>query len=1837
MMAWSRLTRKRRPGRGISSRTRTKSVTDNVVELVAEKLHRLPAATLEATKLLACLGSRAPRTVLSAVLALSEENTHTVLWEVVRAGLVLRTEEAYAFLHDRVQEAAYAVIPEEERAAAHWRIGNLLVSGAAPAELDENIFEVVNHLNRGAALIQTPVEREQAARLNLAAARRARASSAAVSALAYVISGAAFLSEDAWERYPSLAFALSLERAESEYLTGDLAAADTRLAELSRRAANRPDLAAVTCRRVELYTNMDRPERAVEVGLEYLHTAGVQLPPHPTDDDVKQEFERIRRRLGSRPIEELVELPAMTDPDCLAILDVLTAIHAPANFIDGNLLALVIGRMVNLSLEHGNNDGSCFAYVYLGMMQGARFGDFRAGFRFGKVGVDLMERGGLDRYKPRVLCNFGNSINSWARHVRTSADLLRQGIEKSQEAGDLTFMAYNFTNRITALIAAGESLRDVLREAEAGLASVQRAQFGTAVDLFQGNLGLVRTLLGLTPSLASFQHAEFDEGEFERHLEETPGLAMPACWYWIRKLQARFYAGDHQSAILAGDKAADLLWTSPAFFIIADYHFHAALARAARCGEAPADERPILLARLAAHHEQLERWAETCPENFAGRVALVAAEIARLENRPLDAMRLYEQATKAARAHGFVQVEGLTQEVAARCYATLGLETLALAALREARSAYARWGAEGKVRQLEELHPALREDRLPSRTGRTEAPVEDLDLLSLAKSAEAISEEIVLSKLIGMLMNIALECAGAERGLLILQDGDTPRIEAEAIVREGKVEVAHQEAAVTPEALPVSVLRFTMRTRENVILHDATIRHAYSDDDYVRRKRPRSVLCLPIVKQTKLMGALYLENNLAPHVFTTGRVSVLNSLASRAAISLENARLFADLERENAERKRVEEELRRSEALMADAQRIGHTGSWAWNIRTGTLTWSDEHKRMFGFSPEREGLTFDDFAATIHPTDRAKALQELDEAVQSASPFDQEFRIVLPDGTIKFIHGSGRPAFDELGALMEYFGAVLDITERKHSEDELRRSAALLAQAQRVTRTGSVWWKVSAGELVWSEEVYRVLGYPRTVTPTIELIMNRTHPDDRPFVQEVAARAGRDGTEMDFKHRLLMPDGSVKHVHVLLQNAATDSGELEFVGAVTDITDQQKMEDDLAKAMAKVTESKDQLRMFIDKMPCHAWTADPKGAGEFFSRRWLDYAGMTPAEAQGDGWARAIHPDDLGSLIEVWQKIIAAKVPGEAEARMRRHDGAYRWYLFRAAPALGSDGEIVKWYGTNTDIDDLKRAEMFLAGEKRLFQMIATGEPIQATFRALCEIVEELAEGAMVSILLMDEDRKRLRHCASPSLPKSYTDAIDGGLIGPAVGSCGTAAYEGRKVFVSDIAADPLWVDYRELALQHDLRACWSSPILASDGSVLGTFAIYSREAREITPNEVRITEQFTHLASIVVERKRAEDALRKSEALLAEAQRIAHVGYWERDLETDLVTWSDETCRIFGRPLSDNVLHLSQMDLIQPEDRELVIHAIEQSLRGTARYDVEYRVLRPGGEVRFVRSIGDLVQDQSGRARRMFGTVQDITERKRVEDELRRSEANLRKVQADLAHVARVTTMGELAASIAHEVSQPLAGMVTNANTGLRWLAADTPNLAEARIAMQRLIRDGNRAAEVINRIRKLFRKEATTKEPLDINEVIREVIVLTRSELHKNHIDLRLQLAADLPPVLGDRVQLQQVLMNLTLNAIDAMSSLDRRSRELTITTSNEDSGHVCVEVQDTGVGITPEGAEQIFEPFHTSKAGGMGMGLPICRSIVEDHGGRLRIVPHHGAGARFHFTLLRHERFS
>ena len=1234
---------------------KAKAYTDNVVDLMVGKLSRLPLITQEALKDLACLGNVAETSTLSVARGTSEEDVHSDLWEARRAELIVRSQDSYHFVHDRVREAAYSLIPEQERAQAHLRIGRLLMARIEPEKRDDALFEIAGHLNRGSALMASLREREELAALNLMAGKRAKTAGAYASALNYFIAAAPLLPQDGWERRHDLLFELELHRAACEFMTGGVTPAQDRLVALSRRATNTVERGSVACLLADVHFSRQRPDLGLTACLECLRHAGLDFPKAPTDGQARAAYESVLSKLDSRSIDELVNLPLMTDRVARATMDVLMKVIPCAASTDKNLLSLIVCAAIDLSLTHGNCDGSCFAYQFFGFVAGGLFGNFAVGFRFGRVGGEVVERTGLHRFDAVVRIFLANQA-PWARHGGTSGQLLRSALDIAMRTGDPVAAAASSAQLVWHALVAGEPLVEAEKEAEAAMALHGKLGFGALLDSLAMQRAYIRNLRGLTRQFGSLDDDHFDERCWTSRESTPQRLPILECRYWVRRLQARLIAGDYVAALDASIRAQDLLWATPALFVRADCEFYGALARAAACDPQPVHERPAHLQALAAHGRRLDACARECPENFQDRAALVNAEIARIEGRDHEATRLYEEAIRSACANGFIHHEALALELAARFYATRGFDRIAKAYLRDARSCYLQWGADGKVRQLDELDPYLREEDQRTEPTRTrETPIEQLDLAAVLKVLQAVSGETDLGRLIATIMRLGMEHAGAERGLLILPRDGGYRVEAEAGIGSDAVTVVLRESSITAETLPQSAFDYVLRTRETVLLHDASAEN--TSDPYVRQRRPRSVLCMPLLKQTRMVGVLYLENSLTSGVFTPTRMALLKLLASEAAISIENARLYRDL----AER---ESRIRR----LVDANIIG---IFIWELEGRILEANDAFLTMVGYDRE----------------------------------------------------------------------------------------------------------DVIAGRLNWTD-----------LTP----------PE------------WRDRDE----------------------------------------------------------------------------------------RRWM--------------------------------------------------------------PELKLSGTLQPF-------------------EKEYFRK----------------------DGSRVPVLI------------------------------------GVATFE------------------------------------------------------------------------------------------------------------------------------------------------------------ETAHQGVAY--------------------------------VLDLTERKRAQDALSRA-------GAELAHVSRVTALSALTASIAHEVNQPLSGIITNASTCLRMLDTAPPDIDGARITARRTIRDGNRASDVVTRLRALFSKREFTLESLDLNEAAREVIALSSNELQRHRIILQSELADDLPVVTGDRIQLQQVIINLLRNAADAMADVQDRPRQLLIKTEREEHGDKArLTVRDAGVGLSAQSLNSLFAAFHTTKSGGMGIGLFVSRSIIERHHGRLWAEPNHEApGATFSFSL-------
>jgi PAS domain S-box-containing protein len=642
-------------------------------------------------------------------------------------------------------------------------------------------------------------------------------------------------------------------------------------------------------------------------------------------------------------------------------------------------------------------------------------------------------------------------------------------------------------------------------------------------------------------------------------------------------------------------------------------------------------------------------------------------------------------------------------------------------------------------------------------------------------------------------------------------------------------------------------------------------------------------------------------------------------------------------------------------------------------------------------------------------------------------------------------------------------------------------------------------------------------------------------------------------------------------------------------------------------------QSQQRWRSLTEALPQLVWGARPDGWCDYFSTQWTSYTGVGESDLLGWRWMECLHLDDREPTRQLWTDSVAGRQPYDVEYRIRRSDGSYGWFKTRGTPVRDSDGAIVKWFGTCTDISDRKRAEQALKDRELELRQARDLLEIKVMERTkeLLRSEAYLAEAQRLSKtgsfgwnvasgdIYWSEETFRIFEYARETKPRielvlERTHPEDRSRVQQAI--------------------DRASRDAKDFDLEHRL--------LMPDGSVKHVHVVgHLLETGQ--PGKTELVGAITD----ITERKDAEAALRQTEAYLEEAQRLSHTGSWAWNVaRRENVHWSQEHYRLFGLdPKNDSLSFETAYQRIHPEDRAIFNREVEQAILNRSDFEVDFRTVLPDGSTKYVHSVGHPVFDASGELTEFVGTGMDITERRRAEKERER----LRQVQADLAHINRATTMGELTASLAHEINQPIAAAVTDARTCLRWLAREQPDVGEARESAGRMVKAVTRASEIISRLRQLFKKGAPQTDLVDMGEVIQEMAVLLGSEASKYSISILTELSLELPRVVADRVQLQQVLMNLMLNGIEAMRDTQSRG-QLIIKSQMAEGGQLLISVSDTGVGLPAEQADQIFNAFFSTKVQGTGMGLSISRSIIESHGGRLWATSNDGIGATFNFTL-------
>ncbi len=933
-------------------------MTDNVAELMTARVQQLAEPTRALLALAACMGNRFDLATLAIVAGQPPVQTARILEEALTAGLVVPLSQAYklmtfdvpglaahvavdyAFAHDRIQQAVYALLSSAEQQTVHWRIGRLLLArvlrqadaplmqsdGCGPGEaqndlpigwagnglpdevsaaLEERIFDIVSHLNQGRACSTTQAERDSLAALNLIAGKRARAAAAYEPAFNYLLVGIEMLGSEGWQRQYHLALELSTQGAAAAYLSGDAAAMERLTSAVLEQARSLLDSIPVYDMTIQALAARHQFLEAIQVTLPVLQSLGIDLPLQPTQEDTVQRMQAIQQMLADMSSEQVCVLPPMADPHMLAAIRLLSSLFSVSYIGAPALMPLIVFEQVRLSLTHGNAAPSPFAYANYGLMLCGMLGDIAAGARAGALALRLLERLDARAFQAKTLVTVNFFITHWTQHARETLDSLREGYRSGLETGDFEYAAYAaYMHTCHAFLIGGE-LEALLSEFEANnatLAQLQQERTRQQNGLYWQVAFNLREQVE-EPCRISGDY--YDEAQALVRLQEANDVPSLANISFTKLLLCYLFQHDEQAVDYATQTEHYLAGLTGSLFMPL-FHFYDSLARLNTATRQQADD--ATLERVAASQQKLWQWAQFAPMNNLHKWYLVAAEQARVLGRPGDAREYYDQAIALAQEHRYLNEEAIACELAGRFYLARGQQDIARLYLYKAHYAYLRWGALALARRMEKQYAHLAPQAAPSpsqdpRITRRititdptgQGTVQALDFASVVKASQAISGEIVLETLLARLMHTVIENAGAERGLLLLDKGGRWVVEAEGHIDWDDVTVL-QSLPLAAASVPPTVINYVARTRENIVLADAAEEGQFTEDAYIQAHQPRSILCSPLIHQGNLMGMLYLENNQTTGAFTSDRLEVLSMLSGQVAISIENATLYAHLE-----------------------------------------------------------------------------------------------------------------------------------------------------------------------------------------------------------------------------------------------------------------------------------------------------------------------------------------------------------------------------------------------------------------------------------------------------------------------------------------------------------------------------------------------------------------------------------------------------------------------------------------------------------------------------------------------------------------------------------------------------------------------------------------------------------------------------------------------------------------------------------------------------------------------------------------------------------------------------
>ncbi|MDY7075516.1 MAG: PAS domain S-box protein [Chloroflexota bacterium] len=1216
-------------------------VTDDVVDLMAARILTLPEDNREVIRLAAVIGNRFDLKTLAEILGKPIDQTYADLHESVDHGLVLPTDIGYRFFHDRVQEAAYSLVPEQNKRQLHHRIGRLLLQSANLKEASDKIFGIVNHLNLGVELVAGQAERNELAWLNLTAGARARALTAYEAANHYLEIGIDLLPADAWKSEYDLTLSLYAEMSEVKYLTGDQEQAERFFDEVLRNAERLLDKIRVYEVKITSYTVLNKRKEALNLGIDALLMLGLDMPREANPQVIQQEMIAVRENIGARDVESLVDLPEISDPRKLAAARILMSCSVAAYTSAPEYLPVIVLKLVNLSLECGNSVYAPFAYVTYGLILCGRLGEIELGYRFGKLALEVVDKLGAKGVRAKVYYVFGDMINHWKKHYREDIEYLLEAYKSGSETGDIAFASYAVNHYAITSFLIGEPLTKVREKLDRYHQVIKQYGQLSVVQEYELWYQMVINLGGETEDRLLIKGEISDENELVPEWERTNMLTAIG-YYTVAKQLVLYLYGAFERSIETARAGARCIDTMTGMNLVAEYHFYYSLSLLAHYLDLDRETQVEHLDLVGANQEKMKKWASHAPENFEHKYLLVEAEKSRLHGDFKPAIKLYDRAIALAGQNGFIQDEAIANERAANFFVSEGLEKIAGVYMQEARELYKRWGASLKVADLEReyshLLPELPRDQVVPLAARPPLPATllILDYASVVESLQTISSEIVLKGLLEKLIEIVIEIAGANRGVFISVKDGRLFVEAERKVENGQVATIRSIPVDERNDLSLAIVHYVQRTTKHVVLDDASQEGDFTSDPYIRRNHPKSLCCLPVIRQSRLQGILYLENSIATAAFTPDRVEMLQLLATQAAISLENATLVDDM-------KKAEEALRQSELRYRTLFESAPLGIGLSALEGRVLAYNDVMANMFGLSrTEMEQINVS--VLYQNPDERELLLKQL-RSDGFVGGFEAELK--RKDSTsfqasltiTAFVWGGE----DVLLTICE------DITARKQAEEALRESEANFRAVAENANDGILIVTGKGQHLYANKRVTEISGY--SVAELLNMdIRDLAHPDEiGKLTARLQKRLAGEYVPRQYETALVRKDGEIVPVEITGAQTVWQSQPTDLV-VVRDITARKQAEEMLR-------ESEEKYRHLVER------ASDGIGIGQdrvlkYVNPRYAEMVGYTVEEMTGTPLTDYIWPDEVATLFNRYERRIAGEdVLPRYETALLHRDG----------------------------------------------------------------------------------------------------------------------------------------------------------------------------------------------------------------------------------------------------------------------------------------------------------------------------------------------------------------------------------------------------------------------------------------------------------------------------------------------------------------------------------------------------------------------------------------------------